>query len=133
MGISKVLLVDDGGCFRRATANILNTDGFVVIALDSQKVTPEVVAQKKPDLILCGLDMVVGGIAISKILAADERTENIPFVLMSFMRRENWPIGTGLDELETSRKTKLYFLQKSTIPEIFLSRFCELVSTLENL
>ncbi len=80
----KVLIADDEHNIRHILDFSLNAEGFDVVSADNGEDAFTLAVSEKPDLII--LDVMMpgrGGIETCKVLKQDERTANIPVILLT--------------------------------------------------
>ncbi len=90
-----VLIIDDEPSIRECFSDILEDDGYLVIMAENGRVGLEMIAEYRPDLILCDLRMPeVNGMEV--VRRVHERYTKIPIIIIS---------GTGVldDALEAVR------------------------------
>jgi CheY-like chemotaxis protein len=128
--ISRVLVIEESPSFAEKLTNVLMKGGFAASWLKGQAANRETVAKQRPDIIFCKMEMPQSGLQIFQDLAQDERIKNVPFVLMSFLALEAHRTLTVRQN--GSAQARLFFLQQSTFPEVFLEKVMEIVMFLED-
>lgn len=84
MAINKVLIVDDSATDRFYLTELLETQGYQVVALESGEACVERAAEIKPDLIIMDIIMTgLTGFQATRTLTKDQATMNIPVILVS--------------------------------------------------
>jgi twitching motility two-component system response regulator PilH len=84
MAIQKVLVVDDSATDRFYLTEMLESDGYDVVSLESGEACVEQAAAMAPDLIVMDIIMTgLTGFQTARILTKDPITANIPIVLTS--------------------------------------------------
>lgn len=84
MAIEKVLIVDDSTTDRFYLTELLENEGFQVIALESGEACVEKASEIKPDLIIMDIIMTgLSGFQATRSLSKDPQTADIPVVLCS--------------------------------------------------
>ena len=84
MAIEKVLIVDDSTTDRFYLTELLESDGFQVVALESGEACVEKASDIKPDLIIMDIIMTgLSGFQATRSLSKDPATANIPVILCS--------------------------------------------------
>ncbi len=84
MAINKILIVDDSATDRFYLTEILEAQGYLVIALESGEACVERAAEIKPDLIVMDIIMTgLTGFQATRMLKKDPVTAKIPVVLCS--------------------------------------------------
>jgi putative two-component system response regulator len=81
---AKILIVDDSPLSRMTAVDLLSLDGYELLEADNGFYLTDYILAEKPDLIL--LDVIMphlDGFAICKQIKQDERTSNIPVILMT--------------------------------------------------
>ncbi len=80
-----VCVVDDSPYIRKTVGEALEKEGFhVVLAENGQQAMELLASGELPDLVVSDLDMpVMDGVKLAKALRADERTKDIPLLIMS--------------------------------------------------
>jgi CheY-like chemotaxis protein len=82
--LATVLVVDDEKPIREAIAIFLELDGYRVMVATNGAQALDVIAEERPDLILCDVMMpVLDGRELCRRLKGDEATQAIPIILMS--------------------------------------------------
>jgi twitching motility two-component system response regulator PilH len=84
MAISKILIVDDSATDRFYLTDLLEEQGFQVIALESGEACVERAAEIMPDLIIMDIIMTgLTGFQATRTLTKDPATAKIPVILCS--------------------------------------------------
>jgi twitching motility two-component system response regulator PilH len=84
MAINKVLIVDDSATDRFYLTEILEEQGYQVVALESGEACVERAAEIKPDLIIMDIIMTgLTGFQATRTLTKDPVTAKIPVILCS--------------------------------------------------
>lgn len=81
---SQVLVVDDSSTIRAVLGKMLTQDGYTVLKAEDGERAMVVALTEQPDLIF--LDIVLpgmNGFAVLRALRRDERTKNIPIIMIS--------------------------------------------------
>ncbi len=81
---AKILCVDDALFYRKILEDLLSPRGYEVFKAENGKEALEIIAREKVDLVL--LDVVMPGMDgydVCKAIKADERTRNIPVVMIT--------------------------------------------------
>ena len=95
---SKILIVDDEGSIRELLEMLLESNGFSNIKTASDgEIALQIIEEWAPDLILLDLMLPkVDGLTICKQLRADEKTSNIPIIMLTAKSEES-DIVLGLE------------------------------------
>ncbi len=84
MAINKILIVDDSATDRFYLTEILEAEGYQVVALESGEACVERAAEIKPDLIIMDIIMTgLTGFQATRTLTKDPITAKIPVILCS--------------------------------------------------
>lgn len=84
MAINKILIVDDSATDRFYLAELLESDGYQVVSLESGEACVERASTIMPDLIIMDIIMTgLTGFQASRSLTKDPVTSKIPVVLCS--------------------------------------------------
>lgn len=84
MAINKLLIVDDSTTDRFYLTELLEADGFQVVALESGEACVEKAAEIKPDLIVMDIIMTgLSGFQATRLLSKDTDAADIPVILCS--------------------------------------------------
>lgn len=84
MAINKVLVVDDSTTDRFYLTELLESEGFQVVSLESGEAAVEKAEEIKPDLIVMDIIMTgLSGFQATRSLSKDAATANIPVILCS--------------------------------------------------
>ena len=84
MAISRVLIVDDSATDRFYLTELLEEEGYQVIALESGEACVEKCAEIKPDLVIMDIIMTgLSGFQATRSLSKDPATVGIPVILCS--------------------------------------------------
>ena len=84
MAINKILIVDDSATDRFYLTDILESEGYQVVALESGEACVERAAEIKPDLIIMDIIMTgLTGFQATRTLTKDPVTAKIPVILCS--------------------------------------------------
>ena len=97
----KILIVDDEEIVRRVLSSLLKKDGYEVIEAEDGRVGVELAKKEDPDVILMDLTMpVMGGLQACRLLKEDEKTKNIPVLVITALGGENKTeaIDAGIDD-----------------------------------
>ena len=79
-----ILVVEDDSANRDYARAVLEGEGFEIEAVESAEQALEVLARRKPDLILVDIQLPgMDGLELTRRLKADPRTELIPIVAMT--------------------------------------------------
>ncbi len=82
--MKKILLIEDNPEIRENTSEILELDGYQVIAAENGKIGIEIAIRELPDLIICDIMMpVLDGYSVLHLLSKNPDTENIPFIFLT--------------------------------------------------
>ena len=101
MSEKKILIVDDEEIVRRVLSSLLKKDGYEVIEAEDGRVGVELAKKEDPDVILMDLTMpVMGGLQACRLLKEDEKTKNIPVLVITALGGENKTeaIDAGIDD-----------------------------------
>lgn len=86
----KFLIVDDDELLIRSTHRKIQTAGFDAILARNGKEAVEKATEELPDLILLDLTMPqMNGYEVCRQIRVDERTKNIPIIVITGLRSEN--------------------------------------------
>jgi CheY-like chemotaxis protein len=99
--MSKILIVDDEETVRRVLGGLLKKEGYEVIEAEDGKSGVELAKKEDPDVILMDLTMpVMGGLQSCRLLKEDEKTKNIPVLVITTAVGENKTeaINAGIDD-----------------------------------
>lgn len=84
MALKKILIVDDSTTDRFYLTELLESEGFQVVALESGESCVEQAAEISPDLIIMDIIMTgLSGFQATRILSKDPATAGIPIFLCS--------------------------------------------------
>jgi twitching motility two-component system response regulator PilH len=84
MDVNKILIVDDSTTDRFYLTELLESEGFQVVALESGEACVEQAADIQPDLIIMDIIMTgLSGFQATRALSKDPMTTNIPVFLCS--------------------------------------------------
>jgi twitching motility two-component system response regulator PilH len=84
MAIAKILVVDDSATDRFYITDLLESDGYQVISLESGEACVERAASIAPDLIIMDIIMTgLTGFQATRTLSKDPATAGIPVILCS--------------------------------------------------
>ncbi len=79
-----VLIINDQPKLARSISFLLEIAGLHAMTASSTEEVAQAMAQQKPDLILCDVDMTVtDGYTLLRRVHSDRRYANIPFIVMS--------------------------------------------------
>lgn len=82
--MKKILVVDDETYVRTAVALVLNDKGFETLEADNGASAYDLAVTERPDLIISDVMMDNGnGFLLSELLRKEERTAEIPIILMT--------------------------------------------------
>ena len=83
-GPTRVLVADDDPAIRLICATWLSLDGYEVIEAVNGQDALELALTEAPDVVLLDLSMpVLDGFAVAAALRADDRTRELPFVVLT--------------------------------------------------
>ena len=97
----KILIVDDEEIVRRVLRGLLKKEGYEVIEAEDGEAGVELAKKEDPDVILMDLTMpVMGGLQACRLLKKDEKTKNIPVLVITALGGENKTeaINAGIDD-----------------------------------
>ena len=100
----KILIVDAEETVRRVLRSLLQKEGYEVIEAEDGKTGVELAKKEDPDVILMDLTMpVMGGLQACRLLKKDEKTKNIPVLVITALGGENKmeAINAGIDDFVT--------------------------------
>jgi len=86
---------------RRVLRSLLKKDGYEVIEAEDGEAGVELAKKEDPDVILMDLTMpVMGGLQACRLLKKDEKTKNIPVLVITALGGENKTeaINAGIDD-----------------------------------
>lgn len=84
MAIEKILIVDDSTTDRFYLTELLESEGFQVVALESGEACVEKASDIKPDLVIMDIIMTgLSGFQATRALNKDPATANVPVILCS--------------------------------------------------
>lgn len=84
MVINKILIVDDSTTDRFYLTELLEGEGYQVVALESGETCVEQAADIQPDLIIMDIIMTgLSGFQATRVLSRDPATTDIPIILCS--------------------------------------------------
>jgi putative two-component system response regulator len=79
-----VIVVDDEPSIREICADVLSSEGYQVSTAKNGQEAVDIMAQEPIDLVLMDIMMpVMDGLSACKAIKADERTRDVPVVIMS--------------------------------------------------
>lgn len=90
----RVLLIEDDAAFRKAVADVLSREGYVVAEAATGKAGAAKALEESPDLIV--LDLVlpgIGGIEVCQRLKQDLRTASIPVLILTGNDKEGQDVA----------------------------------------
>ena len=97
----KILIVDDEEIVRRVLRGLLKKEGYEVIEAEDGEAGVELAKKEDPDVILMDLTMPrMGGLEACRLLKKDEKTKNIPVLVITALGGENKTeaIDAGIDD-----------------------------------
>ena len=97
----KILIVDDEEVIRRVLRSLLRKEGYEVIEAEDGGAGVELAKKEDPDVILMDLMMPgMGGLEACRLLKKDEKTKNIPVLVITALGGENKTeaIDAGIDD-----------------------------------
>ena len=97
----KILIVDDEEVIRRVLRSLLQKEGYEVIEAEDGGAGVELAKKEDPDVILMDLTMPgMGGLQACRLLKKDEKTKNIPVLVITALGGENntEAIAAGIDD-----------------------------------
>ena len=97
----KILIVDDEEIVRRVLSSLLKKDGYQVMEAEDGEAGVELAKKEDPDVILMDLTMPkMGGLEACRLLKKDEKTKNIPVLVITALGGENKTeaIDAGIDD-----------------------------------
>ena len=106
---NKILIVDDEESIRELLEMLLESNGFSNIKTASDgEIALEIIEEWEPDLILLDLMLPkVDGLTICKRLRSEEKTSNIPIIMLTAKSEES-DIVLGLELGANDYITKLF-------------------------
>jgi CheY-like chemotaxis protein len=121
----KVLIIDDDADYREATVNLLEAKGYEVATAENGELGFAAAVAKQPDIILLDVMMThkSEGFDLARNLKKEEKTKNIPVIIVSGVRKEmNLPFGFEPDNEWLPVKT---VLEKPIKPDVLLKAIAE--------
>lgn len=113
--MKKVLLIDDEPWIQQSLAELLELEGFSVIAAENGQAGIDLALQEIPDVILCDITMPdLDGYTVLERLHQDPMTQLIPFIFISSRSsRSDLRLGMtlGADDYLTKPFTRLELLE----------------------
>jgi len=97
----KILIVDDEEIVRRVLRGLLKKEGYEVIEAEDGEAGVELAKKEDPDVILMDLTMpVMGGLQACRLLKKDEKTKNIPVLVVTTASDESKieAVNAGIDD-----------------------------------
>lgn len=90
MGKQRILVVDDEPDLVNAVTKILEREGYGVVKAENGEAALKKAREAKPDLILLDLRLPdIDGIQVCRTLRQDNRTRNIPLIMLTVMAKES--------------------------------------------
>jgi CheY-like chemotaxis protein len=116
----KVLIIDDDTDFREAIATVLDAKGFQVIHAEDGKDGFAKAKSESPDIVLLDVMMTTKteGFDVARSLVDDDKTKNIPVVLITGIRRD-MNLAFGFESNQNWLPVKAV-LEKPIKPELLL-------------
>jgi CheY-like chemotaxis protein len=126
MTLWTVLIIDDQPEEVGLLIRQLEREGYRVLFAASGQSGLESIAQEKPDIIICDLEMPgLDGYDVLEAVAAEPETRNLPFILMN----DEWTVGpNGNWSCSRNGKTAVCHLTKPLDPReilCFVGRIAE--------
>jgi len=113
----KILIVDDDLTLREMYEERLKFDGFVVIGASDGEEALKKAAEEMPDLILLDIMMPkMNGIDVFNQLRADEKTKNIPVIVLTALVQEIDKIKTLMTDHDG------YLIKSEQMPKEVLAK-----------
>jgi DNA-binding response OmpR family regulator len=85
----KVLVVEDEVALAKVLKLRLEMDGFDVRAAGDGKEALELIAEERPDIVVCDLMMpVMDGKAFTRAVKTDKKLKSIPILILSALKRQ---------------------------------------------
>lgn len=82
--MTKVLIIEDSEALLNDIVEMLSLEGFETIRAENGKVGVDIVADNRPDLIVCDIRMpVMDGYGVLDQIRSDPVTANIPFIFLT--------------------------------------------------
>ena len=97
----KILIVDDEEMVRAVLRRLLEGDGYEIIEAENGGAGVELAKKEDPDVILMDLTMpVMGGLQACRLLKKDEKTKNIPVLVVTTASDESKieAVNAGIDD-----------------------------------
>ncbi len=95
--MKKILVIEDEPEMRRNIVSLLRYSGYKPLEADNGRAGVELAQREMPDLILCDVMMpVMDGHAVLRVLHADERMVQIPFVFLT-AKGEKQDLRSGMN------------------------------------
>ena len=98
MGPPKVLIVDDDAVIRSLLRHTLGSESYLLLEAVDGRQAMELVERERPDLILLDIMMpVMNGLAVLRRLKAEDRTRDIPVIIITALTSET-DVATSLED-----------------------------------
>jgi DNA-binding response OmpR family regulator len=95
-GKPKVLVVEDEAALAKVLKMRLEIEGFDVRAAGDGQEAMEMIAQQRPDIVVCDLMMpVMDGKQVTQAIKSDKKLKSIPVLILSALKRQQ-----EMDELK---------------------------------
>ena len=95
-GKPKVLVVEDEEALAKVLKLRLEIEGFDVRAAGDGQEAMEMIAQQRPDIVVCDLMMpVMDGKQVTRAIKSDKKLKSIPVLILSALKRQQ-----EMDELK---------------------------------
>ena len=93
--MQNILVIDDTEDLRSVIATVLKSYGFSVREAQNGRMGVQMIAEEKPDLVICDVNMpAMGGYETLAAVRQSSRTATIPFILMTgLVSREGFRRG----------------------------------------
>ncbi|MFY9613816.1 MAG: response regulator transcription factor [Candidatus Dormiibacterota bacterium] len=89
MSKPRVLVVEDEAALAKVLKLRLEMEGFEVRAAGDGQEAMEMIAQERPDIVVCDLMMpVMDGKQVTKAIKSDKKLKSIPVLILSALKRQ---------------------------------------------
>ena len=91
VSMNNILVIDDTEDIRNLIATVLSNYGFTVREAANGKQGVKMIAEEKPDLVICDVNMpAMGGYETLAAVRESSQTATIPFILMTGLGQPRW-------------------------------------------